>query len=136
MIEGAIKSIILSDGDLAARIGGRVRPITGVQGERRPFVAYEITNAEDPSPTHGGPSGVTRTAFDLVTVADTYADVAEITADVRRIVEGYTGTTNQVQVFWVRSDGETDIEQAPATGEGKPPYVRSQSFRALHKSAT
>lgn len=130
-VEGAIKSIITADATLNALVGGRVRPLTGVQGETRPFLAYEITATDDPSPSHSGASGFERASVDVVVVTDTYASAVEISANAKRVLDGHSGTNNSVTVHWLRYVDQTDIEQAPAGGEGKAPYVRSQSYTAL-----
>jgi hypothetical protein len=70
---------------------------------------------------------------ELTSYADTYAEVANLTAQVRRVMHGVTWTGATVTVHPSLLDEESDIEQAIEAGTDKPVYVRTQTFRILYR---
>jgi hypothetical protein len=136
MFEATIITALTADTQLKALIDDRVRPIDAPFKSERPYLAYSITDENDPSPTHDGPSSFTVVSYDVVTVSDTYAEAAEISNHVRRILRNYRGTTNEIAVIYTRFDSKTDIEQGRAEGEDVPTYVRQQTFRAMYRDET
>jgi hypothetical protein len=132
--EAALVSIIKADETLNAMVSGRVHPLLAVQGKPRPYLAYHIDDLEDPSPTHTGPSGWLRGEFSIVIVADTYEAVTEITPEVTRVLQGYEGTSEGVEVAWIKFDSQTDVEQDPTPGTTTPVRVRQQTYRQMHRA--
>lgn len=133
--ESALKAIIKANTQLNTLIGGRVRPLNAVQNETRPYLAYEISDSEDPSPTFSGPSNYERDTFDIVIVTDTYTECENISPVLKNVLDGYRGTIANTIVKPIRYDSKTDIQQERIEGKENPIYVRMITFRALHRAA-
>lgn len=133
--ETALKAVITSDSTLNNMIGGRVRPISAIQNETRPYIAYEFTDSEDPSPTFSGPSNWERDTFDMVIVTDTFSECENITPQVKRVCDGFVGTIQGVRIAPMRFQSKSDIQQERIEGKENPIYVRMMTFRAQHRVA-
>lgn len=134
MFEETISNALLADTELTDLIGENVEPLTVAQDVPRPYAAYLITDREDPSPSHDGPSSIVVATYDVAVVADTYKEVAEISEHVRRILKNYSVIEGDTQVFWTRFQSTSDIEQALEAGNEKPTYLRLLTFKAMYRT--
>lgn len=133
MFEPHVKTALLAHEPLADIIGTRVRPIVGMQNEVMPFVAYAVDDGEDVSRTNDGPSDVELNTFDLVSIAETYPDCARVAGLVKAAVKNYAGTVDGTQVFYIKFDSMSDIEQQVEEGTERPIYVRTVTLKALYR---
>lgn len=132
----AIVSIASATSGITNIVSTRIRPVNGVQGEDRPFVVYEITADEDPAPHAEGASEFRRTSFNILSIADTYAGCKALADAVHARFKFYSGTIASRDIAYIRFEDESDIEQGIPPGQEKPAYLKSQSFRSLHKASS
>lgn len=135
--ESGLVTVLTGTAGISALVSSRVRPIEGVQGETRPFIAYSLQDEEDPAPTFAGPSTTRRVSFDVICVADTYEACRNLSEQVRDRLKLYAGSPSgaSVAIRWTKLETQTDVEQATAPGTEKPIYVRSQTYRAMYRAS-
>ncbi len=68
-------------------------------------------------------------------VADTYTACADLSAEVRRVLDGYSGTNKGTTITPLVFDDETEPERGVEPGTERPVFVRTQTYRALYRSA-
>lgn len=126
-LETDIRDIIIGDGTIAGIVGTRVRPVALDQQDARPSIRYSVT--VEPRATYTGPATYHGASLELSALADTYAECAELSAELRDLLHAYSGTTATVTIKPSLLEDESDIEQAIEEATGRPIYVRTLFFR-------
>jgi hypothetical protein len=134
VIEEAIRALLLADATVAAIVGRRVRPMLAGPHDKRPYLVYS-TDIET-IPTYGGTSAFRRSTLTLSSIADSHEDCRELAGELRRILDGYSGTTTGVQIVPCFLQDESEVEQGVEPGTERPVYVRTQTYRVLYRSTS
>ena len=124
MNEGkAIYSILTADSDVNAIVSGRVYPQIAAQGAAFPFVVYVI-NDLTPSDTKSGVSTLDEVRYEVLAIAETYAEAADLNEKVRTALDRYTGTVSGVVVDSIQfTELETDYDPAAEVYIANSEYI-------------
>ena len=124
MKEGkAIYSILTSDSDVSAIVGTRVYPQIAAQGAAFPFVVYLI-NDLTPSDTKSGVSTLDEVRYEVLAIAETYAEAADLNEKIRTALDRYTGTVAGIVVDSIQfTELETDYDDASETYLANSEYI-------------
>jgi hypothetical protein len=124
MNEGkAIYSILTSDSDVSAIVGTRVYPQIAAQGAAFPFVVYLI-NDLTPSDTKSGVSTLDEVRYEVLAIAETYAEAADLNEKIRTALDRYTGTVAGIVVDSIQfTELETDYDDASETYLANSEYI-------------
>lgn len=137
MIEQAVAEILLGDTTIKTTTGGRIRPFVGAAHDKRPYVLFDISAAPDQAEampiTGQTPTDHRKSTIEVTVYADTYLACASLSTELRRVLNGKAVNTSTERVITVLDD-ESDTEQAFEPGKNVPVFVRTQQYRALHRS--
>ena len=124
MNEGkAIYSILTSDSDVSAIVGTRVYPQIAAQGAAFPFVVYLI-NDLTPSDTKSGVSTLDEVRYEVLAIAETYAEAADLNEKIRTALDRYTGTVSGVVIDSIQfTELEVDFDDNSETYIVNSEYV-------------
>lgn len=124
MNEGkAIYSILTADSDVNAIVSGRVYPQIAAQGAAFPFVVYVI-NDLTPSDTKSGVSTLDEVRYEVLAIAETYAEAADLNEKIRTALDRYTGTISGVVVDSIQfTELETDYDDAAEVYIANSEYI-------------
>lgn len=64
--------------------------------------------------THQGPSGNVIARYDVVSIAETYAEAKLLAEQTRELLDGFGGTLGDVEVANIRHDGDRDLHDMDA----------------------
>ena len=102
------------------------------QDDIQPRIAYQVTGDESID-TYSGPSGYSTATVEVDCIADTAKGCATLSANVKRVLDGYSGSIGGVYIVpSVLKDG-SDIEQALIEGTEQVVYLRTLSFEMLYR---
>jgi len=121
-----------------ALIGGRIYPLAAYTlGGPRPILTYEIKSGESLG-THNGPSAYQKNQVEFAIAADSYADCAGLSNALRKLMDGqkFIGIASGWRIVPAMLDDETDIEEQHEEGTNQIVYVRTMTFRMLHRDNT
>jgi len=123
MNEGkAIYSILTSDSAVSAIVGTRVYPQIAAQGAAFPFVVYLI-NDITPSDTKSGVSTLDEVRYEVLAIAETYAETADLNEKIRTALDRYTGTVSGIVVDSIQFT-ELDTEY----DDGSETYIANSEY--------
>lgn len=101
MIEYALKSLI------NGLCGGRVEYVNAPQDTEIPYIVLQKISAPRVH-SHDGASGLARARFQFTVFAETYKEAKEIAQAMQAILQGYSGTSEDVEIQAILYDNETD----------------------------
>lgn len=124
MNEGkAIYSILTTDSAVSAIVSTRVYPQIAAQGAAFPFVVYVI-NDITPSDTKSGVSTLDEVRYEILAVAETYAESADLNEKIRTALDRYTGTVAGVVIDSIQfTELDTDYDIASETYIANSEYI-------------
>lgn len=130
--EQCIRDAVLAGDGIPAVVGDRVRPLEAGADDVRPFVTYTVTGTTSIGTIADGPADYENGGFELGIFADTYAEVAGLSRLLKRHLDdlSFTITGFEMDVLY---DEQSDIEEAKPEGEEKAVYLRTMTFRTLHR---
>jgi hypothetical protein len=115
--EAVLRNALVANVDVQALISGRIYPLryvgpTPIQFPLLIWRRARILRAQ----TLGGPVGVPRVSVELYAYATTYNVARDLADKCRRVLDGYGGTLDNVEVKQVSLEDESDelIEQEGA----------------------
>jgi len=124
MNEGkAIYSILTTDSAVSAIVSSRVYPQIAAQGAAFPFVVYVI-NDITPSDTKSGVSTLDEVRYEILAVAENYAESADLNEKIRTALDRYTGTVAGVVIDSIQfTELDTDYDIASETYIANSEYI-------------
>lgn len=124
MNEGkAIYSILTGDSAVIALVGSRVYPQIAAQGAAFPFVVY-LVNDLTPSDTKSGVSTLDEVRYEVLAIAETYAEAADLNEKIRTALDRYTGTVSGVVIDSIQfTELEVDFDDNSETYIVNSEYV-------------
>ena len=124
MNEGkAIYSILTGDSAVSALVGSRVYPQIAAQGAAFPFVVY-LVNDLTPSDTKSGVSTLDEVRYEVLAIAETYAEAADLNEKIRTALDRYTGTVSGVVIDSIQfTELEVDFDDNSETYIANSEYV-------------
>lgn len=125
--EAVLRSALLADATLAASIGTRVYPVIAPASASLPFVTWRRAGIQR-SQTLGAPMGVPRLSVEFSIYAATYEACREVADGMRRVLDGYGGTVDNVVVRQVSLEQESDDFVALAGTEMPPAFQITMVF--------
>jgi hypothetical protein len=120
MIEPAIYALLTETPGVAALVGTRVYPVVLPQNPTMPAITYQRTSAQRTRSTLG-PSGLTRSGFQIDCWSASYLNAKSLCAAVRAAIDGYRetvtgpGVTEGNRMGAVMVEGDRDFrEESPS----------------------
>lgn len=107
MIRKAVAQILINDSEVISLTGGRIYPVAMPQAADFPAVTYQLISTT-PNNTKQRPSVYDETEFQVNIFAEMMADAVEISGHVRRALDGYSGTVQEVDIPVVQFTGMND----------------------------
>lgn len=105
-IESSIRSLLVSDTDVNDIVSGRIYPYLRQQGADFPSVVYELDSTE-PEQSFGGHLGLTRAMLTINSIAETYSGAKDLADKIRTVLNGYTGTSEGIEIKSLVHDNDT-----------------------------
>jgi hypothetical protein len=118
-IEGAIVAMLAADTTVSGLIGARIRPFGDPEEIARPFLTYWRVDT-DREITNDGPTGKSTPRIQFDAWAEDLLTARQITAAVRKLLNGFRGTVGGINVDQIRSVGERDNSTPADPGKKKP----------------
>lgn len=136
-IEEAVNSLLRESDDLTEIVKTRIRPFALTQTDKRPCVAYQVTNREYFDHMTGS-NEWQRVTIQVDCWADTYREAATTSALIRSALQNYEGdVTNDdnegIEVGFLKHRDESDLSELPEVGQSKPTYRLSNQFLILYR---
>jgi hypothetical protein len=128
--ESVARSALVADAAVAAVIGTRVFPVLAPATAALPFATYRRSGVIR-AHTLSGPMGVPTVNMTLDIYAETYEAVRDLADKCRKVLDGYGGTMNNVEVKNVSLQNEADGFVQLAGGDLPPVYSVSQTYAIL-----
>jgi hypothetical protein len=97
MIRKAVAQILLNDSQVSTLTGGRIFPVSMPQTAPFPAVTYQLISL-NPANTKNAPSRYDSAEFQVNVFAETIRESVEISGHVRRAMDGYAGTVEEVSI--------------------------------------
>lgn len=125
--EAVLRSAVVADQTLAALVGTRIYPVIAPATATLPFVTWRRAGIQR-SQTLGAPMGVPRLSVEYSIYAATYETSREVADGMRRVLDGYGGTVDNVVVRQVSLEQENDDFVALAGAEMPPAFQITMVF--------
>ena len=115
--EAVLRSALVGNADVSALVAGRIYPLryVGPQPVQFPIIIWRRSGVLRDQ-TLGAPMGVPRLTVEFYIYATTYETARDLADKCRRVLDGYGGTVDNVQVKQVALTDESDdlVEQEGA----------------------
>jgi hypothetical protein len=128
--ESVARSALVANTAVAAVIGTRVFPVLAPATAALPFATYRRSGVIR-AHTLSGPMGSPTVNMALDIYAETYEAVRDLADKCRKVLDGYGGTMNNVEVKNVSLQNEADGFVQLAGGDLPPVYSVSQTYAIL-----
>lgn len=128
--EAAIRSALVADAAVTAIIGSKVYPVLAPATADLPFVTWRRISVQRQQ-SLAGPIGMPTVLLSVDLFAETYEGVRELADAVRKCLDGWGGTVNDVRVANVSLTNEADGFVTLAGGDLPPVYTVQLTFSIL-----
>ena len=128
--ESALRIALLTDPAVAMALGTKVYPLLAPKTVSLPLVTYRRSNINREH-TLAAPMGMPTVSVEVSCYAATYEDVREVADVVRRRLDGYGGTVDNVEVKNVSLEQEADDFVQLAGNDLPPVYQVTQTYNVL-----
>lgn len=128
--EAVLRSALVANASVAALVGTRVFPVLAPTTAALPFATYRRSGVLRQH-SLAGPIGVPNVSMTLDIYAETYEAVRDLADKCRKVLDGYGGSLNNVEVKHVTLENEADGFVQLAGGELPPVYSVSQTYNIL-----
>lgn len=129
MIDEALYTLVTGAAAVSAQIGTRMYAGIIPESAALPAVAYQRISAQRDM-AHDGPTGVAMPRYQFSIVASTYYQAVQIGDEIRKTLNGYTGTVGGVEILYIEL--LTDALDYGRLGENQ--QLR-QDYYILHKES-
>ena len=131
-IETAIRAILTGASGVTDLVSTRIYPIAAPQSVDRPFIVYELEGTE-PVDSLTGTSTLTFSSFHISIWSDSYATTKSVSAAVLEALGDYTGTSDTINIDWLRHDNTMDVDAWTADGAEFPLYGIDQIYNVAYQ---
>jgi hypothetical protein len=107
-IEEALRARLIADTAVVEMVGQRIYPLVAPPKAALPAIVYQRISGMRVA-THDGPSELARPRFQFACIGSAYAGAKNLANAVRVALDGYSGTSSEVQVFVVLLENEFDF---------------------------
>lgn len=115
-IGDAIRSVLKADSTLYSLVGEKIYPVAAPQRVQIPFVVY-ADDGTDEKRSKDGPGNYDVKDFGFDVYAKTYDQAHTISARIRTVINGYSGTSEGIEIDYISISDYSDgpyIEQISA----------------------
>lgn len=128
--ESALRIALLTDPAVALALGTKVYPLLAPKTVSLPLVTYRRSNITREH-TLSSPMGTPTVSVEVSCYAATYEDAREVADVVRRRLDGYGATVDNVEVKNVSLESEADDFVQLAGNDLPPVYQVTQTYNVL-----
>lgn len=127
--ETAIRNQLINDAALSAIVSSRVYPVIAPVSADLPWIVFKRTGVRREG-TLSNPAGVPTVTLEIATFAMSYEDAREIADLVRLVLDGYGGTTDNVEIKQVSLENELD-DFVQLGSDSLPVFQVTQNFDVI-----
>lgn len=128
--ESALRIALLTDPAVALALGTKVYPLLAPKAASLPLVTYRRSNITREH-TLSSPMGTPTVSVEVSCYAATYEDARQVADVVRRRLDGYGATVDNVEVKNVSLESEADDFVQLAGNDLPPVYQVTQTYNVL-----
>lgn len=127
--EKVIRSQLVADSAVSGYIGSRVYPMIAPQSATLPWICFRRSSISRET-TMGNPMGVPTVSLELQVFAETYEDAREIADAVRLVLDGFSGSQDNVVIRHTSLEAESD-DFVQIGSDSLPVFQVTQSYDIL-----
>ena len=132
VIEEALKAKLIADATILGLVSTRVYPGIIPQSGTMPCIMYrQIFGGRDH--VMAGASGLVHSTYEIICVADTYAEAKSVSEAVRSELDGYNGTASGVVIQDISLIDEEDMPNIEDESEKLRKHRKQLTFTIWYK---
>lgn len=132
--EKVIRSQLIGDSTLSPFIGSRVYPMVAPQSAELPWICFRRSGISREQ-TMGSPMGTPTVSLELQVFAGTYEDAREIANAVRLVLDGFSGSQDNVNIQQTSLESESD-DFVQLGSDSLPVFQVTQSYDILWQESS
>ncbi len=132
MIEKAIYSLLASNSAITDLVSSRIYPMVRRQTDELPAITFQIISSPR-GYTFDGPMGLVRARVQINCYADDPLEAANISEIVRKSLEGFQGSPEDVRIESMMLEDIGDLPVIDPDNEQLSVYAKTMDFYVLFK---
>ena len=132
MIQKAIYSLLINNGDITDLVSTRIYPMVRDQKDGLPAITYQVIGGVRRY-TFDGPMGMVAGRVQINCFASTLLAAAELAAAVRGVLDGYQGSPESVRLESIFFEDQGDLPVIAAGNEEQNVYAQTLDFQVTYK---
>ncbi len=127
--EKVIRNQLINDADVSARVGSRVYPLLAPSSATLPWLVFRRTSISRER-TMASPMGTPTVSIEFQVFAESYEDAREIADKVRLVLDGFTGTHDNIVIQQTSLENELD-DFVSIGSDSLPVFQVTQTYDVL-----
>jgi hypothetical protein len=125
--EAVLRTALVGNAAVSSLLGTRIYPVLAPASAALPFVTWRRSGI-DREQTLGGPMGMPRVSVEFSIYGVTYEEARQVADAMRRVLDGYGGTSDNTEVKQTSLEDESDDFVQLAGADLPPVYQVTQRY--------
>jgi hypothetical protein len=125
--EAVLRTALVSTTAVTSLVSSRIYPVLAPASAALPFVTWRRSGI-DREQTLGGPMGMPRVSVEYSIYGTTYEEARQVADAMRRVLDGYGGTSDNTEVKQASLEDESDDFVQLAGADLPPVYQVTQRY--------
>jgi hypothetical protein len=125
--EAVLRTALVSTTAVTSLVSSRIYPVLAPASAALPFVTWRRSGIEREQ-TLGGPMGMPRVSVEYSIYGTTYEEARQVADAMRRVLDGYGGTSDNTEVKQASLEDESDDFVQLAGADLPPVYQVTQRY--------
>jgi hypothetical protein len=125
--EAVLRTALVGSAAVSSLLGTRIYPVLAPASAALPFVTWRRSGI-DREQTLGGPMGMPRVSVEYSIYGVTYEEARQVADAMRRVLDGYGGTSDNTEVKQTSLEDESDDFVQLAGADLPPVYQVTQRY--------
>lgn len=125
--EAVLRAALVGNAAVSSLLGTRIYPVLAPASAALPFVTWRRSGI-DREQTLGGPMGMPRVSVEYSIYGVTYEEARQVADAMRRVLDGYGGTSDNTEVKQTSLEDESDDFVQLAGADLPPVYQVTQRY--------
>jgi hypothetical protein len=125
--EAVLRTALVGNAAVSSLLGTRIYPVLAPASAALPFVTWRRSGI-DREQTLGGPMGMPRVSVEYSIYGVTYEEARQVADAMRRVLDGYGGTSDNTEVKQTSLEDESDDFVQLAGADLPPVYQVTQRY--------
>ena len=125
--EAVLRTALVGTAAVTSLVGTRIYPVLAPASAALPFVTWRRSGIEREQ-TLGGPMGLPRVSVEYSIYGTTYEEARQVADAMRRVLDGYGGTSDNTEVKQTSLEDESDDFVQLAGADLPPVYQVTQRY--------